>query len=80
MMEELDGIDKMYVDQFLPEGTMFAGLVSIVMFMDEDGNIRWRPWCTADIPCSTVIGVLETAKHHFIQKWGVLPEGRGDDG
>lgn len=69
----MDEIDTQWVESFIGEkthsispGSMIQGFVSIISWIDEDGNYKWRMYNTIDAPLSNILGLMDMAKHTML--------------
>lgn len=66
----MDEMDQKWVetfvgeeDQSIPAGALIQGFISVISWIDEDGNFRWRLYNTLDLTLSNILGLLEMAKY-----------------
>lgn len=43
-----------------------------------EGESRWMVWWRCDLPVSQMVGLLEMAKLHLLQDFGVFDPGEGE--
>lgn len=61
--EGFDELDRAYVDAIkaIPDGSFVQGLMSVVSFVDPDGNNCWRFVHSVEMPASQAVGLLHMA-------------------
>lgn len=67
----MDDVDQQWVNGFIgdgssaaiAEGSIIQGFLSIISWIDPEGNHRWRSYNTIDAPLSNILGLLEMTKY-----------------
>lgn len=83
MDQDMDQVDRDWLDSFIgksiPQDAVVEGFYSIITWIDPDGERCWRTYNQFDLPVSTLIGVIELAKHQLIKDCVRFPGGEDDD-
>ena len=65
-----DELDDQWVESFrgraIPEGAVVTGFISVIDYIDTDGEREYKVYTTLDNPLSEVVGLLEMAKADLI--------------
>lgn len=61
-MDDLEDVDRAYLESLMPDGSVPTALVSVVSWIDEEGKQHWRCHCIADAPVTSTLGLLDLAK------------------
>lgn len=59
-------------------GQIVEGAIAVVPYIDGEGESRWMVWWRCDLPVSQMVGLLEMAKLHLLQDFGVFDPGEGE--
>lgn len=51
----------------LPKDSILTGQLLVIAFIDEDGTERWDVRVGTQMTQSQIVGLLEMAKHAFLQ-------------
>lgn len=63
----MDAYDQAYFDSIVgPDPGVPIGLVSVLAWLDADGNQRWTTHVDMAAPASSVLGLIEMAKAKFL--------------
>ena len=54
--------EKKFIDGILPEGAIPTGVVTVLTYLNPEGENSWLMWVEADAPVTAIIGALELAK------------------
>ena len=65
---DLDPIDAAFVDSWTPDNAFVVGFVGGIIWLDEEGNQLWRSFSRADLPLTSVLGLLDLCKLDMIAR------------
>lgn len=65
---ELDPIDIAYVNSLTPDDRMYTGHITVLTYLDEDGDQQFTVYSQMNREVSSVIGLLEMAKLHMLAR------------
>lgn len=63
---QLDDDDMAYLKTFLPEGAVPIGILSVPLWLDPDGILRFKVVTPADVDIATCLGVLEVMRAELV--------------
>lgn len=79
----LDDVDGAFIDSLMPEGSVPLGFVAVLLWVDGEGEQRWRCYSQMDTTVTTTLGLLELAKLDVVARSDTglpiqYPEGTDD--
>ncbi|MFP4512073.1 MAG: hypothetical protein ACLFRV_03895 [Acidimicrobiales bacterium] len=76
----MNPIDTDYISSLIPNGAIPLGIVAVAPYLDADtGEQMFVVHSEIDGPPSTVVGLLEIAKHETLDEIITVDSGEGDD-
>lgn len=65
---DLDDADRQFLESWTPPGSFILGYVGGIIWLDSEGHQRWRCISRADLPLTSVLGLLELCKLDMIAR------------
>jgi len=66
--DDLDPTDIAYVNSLTPDGRMYTGHLTVLTYLDEEGDQQFLVYAQMDREISSVLGLLEMAKLHMLAR------------
>lgn len=68
--DTLDEDDRKWVDSFIgksiPADSIVEGFISIICWIDGNGDRQWRHYIAMDSPLSNMLGLMTMAQHQMM--------------
>ena len=65
---DLDDVDRAFLSSWTPDDSFILGYVGGVIWLDSEGHQRWRSISRADLPLTSVLGLLELVKLDMVAR------------
>lgn len=64
----LDDADRTWLNTIMPRGGIPVGFIAVILWIDENGEQRWKCYSPLDAPISTALGLFELGKLDMIAR------------
>jgi hypothetical protein len=66
--EQMDAADAAWLATMIPEGCVSQGFISVVVFFDGEGEMKYKVYSQMEAPLTSCLGLLELAKMDMIAR------------
>lgn len=65
---EMDEVDRAFLASLVPDECVPLGFIAGVLWLDENGEQRWRAYSQLDTPLTSHLGLLDLMKLDMLRR------------